>query len=315
MIRNFPSKLSLLWIMRSSTNPDSGVKMHEHNYYSVVLIMRGSLRFQIGEGKQIVSRGDILLIPAEVKHAFHNETDKHAIIGEVKFTVVSKSLHAQLKTAPYFIGQDKFMKVCIEELLDVSADYADLEDEALTAYLNAMLVHILRKVSSESQENSGIIEVKNLTPLTKQIMAYLNENYSKPIRLENIAEHVGFNKNYMCGAFKTDTGTTIGSCLTAIRIRKAAELISYGECTLPEAAQQAGFTNLSNFNRVFSRYVGISPGQYRRAYPVDILLHPEEAHVELEGEPELSRFIFSVLARKKLTLEEIRKKDSEEANE
>jgi AraC-like DNA-binding protein len=150
--------------------------------------------------------------------------------------------------------------------------------------------------------------------LTKQIVAYINHNYAKAISLDDIAESVGLNKNYICNAFKKDTGITIINCLTAVRIRKAAEMISYGECTLAQVAQQTGFINTSHFNRIFTKYTGISPGQYRRAYPVDILLDSVESHFsELDMDPEASRFIYSVLAHKKLTMEELRTKDIEDA--
>lgn len=97
---------------------------------------------------------------------------------------------------------------------------------------------------------------------------------------------------------------TIGNCQTAIRIRKAAEMISFSDMNLVQVASATGFTNLSHFNRIFKKIVGIPPGQYRRMFTGSILtkIDDETAIQEVVGQ---NGFIVSVLGRKRLTIAEI----------
>ena len=108
---------------------------------------------------------------------------------------------------------------------------------------------------------------------------------------------MGVTKNYLCNAFKSNTGITIVDCLNMIRIRKAAEQIVYSDLPLAQVAQMCGYVSVSHFNRVFMRYVGMPPGQCRRAYAYDVT-----------GEDTLvpGGFISSVLTGRPITPEIIR---------
>ena len=124
--------------------------------------------------------------------------------------------------------------------------------------------------------------------------------------MDSLAQAMNHNKSYLCVAFKKDTQLTILDCLNTIRIRRAAELIVYSEYNLTQVADACGFASVSHFNRVFLKYVGITPGQCRRAYPVDILIHPENSN-EIER---ANNFMYSVLAQKLISPQMIKKLDS-----
>ena len=124
--------------------------------------------------------------------------------------------------------------------------------------------------------------------------------------MDSLAKAMNHNKSYLCVALKKDTQLTILDCLNTIRIRRAAELIVYSEYNLTQVAEACGFVSVSHFNRVFLKYVGITPGQCRRAYPVDILIYPENAN-EIER---TNNFMYSVLAQKLISPQMIKKSDS-----
>jgi AraC-like DNA-binding protein len=102
-------------------------------------------------------------------------------------------------------------------------------------------------------------------------------------------------------AFKKDTGFTILDCLNTIRIRRAAELIVYSDHGFAQVADMCGFTSVTHFNRVFLKYVGITPGQCRRAYPANILFGTGDGSANPSN-----RFMYSVLAHKTITPKMIR---------
>lgn len=310
MVYGFNNTLNPLWVMRSNTNPGQGVKSHEHNYFTLLLVKRGELKVNVGEKSYHVRAGDTVFIPAYTTHSYFNESNQHASSGEVKFSVRSPRLSTFLSNIECFWEQDDFTAACVNKMLKTSTFYDDAEVSVIATYLEALITHLTEGSNIASRSMVGIVDTHDCTPLTQQIIAYLNEHYAEQINLDEIAEHIGMNKNYVCNAFKRDTGATIKKCLLAIRIRKAAELISYGEYSLSQVSESVGFVNVSHFNRVFTKYTGISPGQYRRAYPIDILQDNVESYFsDIDADPETGRFIYSVLARKRLTMEEIRSKD------
>ena len=90
---------------------------------------------------------------------------------------------------------------------------------------------------------------------------------------------------------------TIFDCLKLIRIRKAAELLVYSDLSLNQIAQMCGLVSASHFNRVFMHYVGIPPGQCRRAYAYNLLAGAGDTQRSADS------FMYSVLADKAISPE------------
>ena len=152
------------------------------------------------------------------------------------------------------------------------------------------------------------MDATSFSELSQQIVSYLEAHFHEDISLDTLAQALGYNKSYLCVAFRKNTHFTILDCLNMIRIRRAAELIVYSDHSLSQVSDMCGYASVSHFNRVFLKYVGITPGQCRRAYPADILFGKFE-HGEESKHP--NRFVYSALANKHITPEMISTIDSD----
>jgi AraC-like DNA-binding protein len=85
--------------------------------------------------------------------------------------------------------------------------------------------------------------------------------------LDEVSRHVGLSRNHFCRVFKHETGITFTEYLARLRVEKAKELLADVRVRITEAADRAGFNSISQFNRVFRRYAGSSPTEYRRRLP------------------------------------------------
>jgi AraC-like DNA-binding protein len=86
---------------------------------------------------------------------------------------------------------------------------------------------------------------------------------SEPLYLRDVAEHVHVSRHYFCKFFKKATGMRFSEFLARTRVENAKNLLADPVLLITEAANQAGFGSLSQFNRIFHRYVGCSPTAYR----------------------------------------------------
>ena len=93
------------------------------------------------------------------------------------------------------------------------------------------------------------------------ILAYINQNISQPITIEQLAEHFYLSESYICRIFKSATSTTINKYITARRISIAKSLLNEG-ASVNEAYERSGFTDYSNFFKAFTKAVGVSPKKY-----------------------------------------------------
>jgi len=142
--------------------------------------------------------------------------------------------------------------------------------EVFTRLKNEMDVTSISGTKIEDSIKQDSIYNENQDKISSAIdksIKYINRNYNKKISLEEVAECSFVNTSYFCTLFKQKTGYTFTNYLSVIRINKAKELLLNTECRINEVAVIVGYDDWNYFSRVFKKIVGISPLQYKEAYP------------------------------------------------
>ena len=93
--------------------------------------------------------------------------------------------------------------------------------------------------------------------------AYITERHADELSLSEVAGAVNMSAFYFCKTFKKATGMTFTDYLARVRVEKVKNLLLNPHKRVSEAAYEAGFQSLSQFNRVFRRIAGESPTVYR----------------------------------------------------
>lgn len=99
--------------------------------------------------------------------------------------------------------------------------------------------------------------------IMSQCLAYLEEHYMEDISLESVAEAFFFNPSYFSSYFKTKTGTNFSEYLTAIRLKKARQMLADSGRKIEDVAAGVGYRNVRYFNRLFKKEFNVTPQEYR----------------------------------------------------
>ena len=94
---------------------------------------------------------------------------------------------------------------------------------------------------------------------------YIDEHSGEELSLTRVAKAVNMNANYLSENFKQVTGINFVEYVAHARFKNACDLLRNSRLRISEIAFAAGFQSLSQFNRVFKRFPGKSPTQYRAA--------------------------------------------------
>ena len=93
---------------------------------------------------------------------------------------------------------------------------------------------------------------------------YIANNFSDAsLSLNMSAEHVGLNASYFSRLFGEMTGRHFTDYLSELRVEKACELLTATDMSIKDVAYRTGFNSMQNYFRVFKRYKGMTPGEYR----------------------------------------------------
>lgn len=99
-----------------------------------------------------------------------------------------------------------------------------------------------------------------------EAVEYIRQHYMEKISLDEIASSRGFNSNYFCELFKSETGKTFTAYLLEVRMEAAKLLLRDSRATIYEIAEQVGYKDAKFFSQQFVKAVGIKPTEYRKLY-------------------------------------------------
>ncbi len=82
--------------------------------------------------------------------------------------------------------------------------------------------------------------------------------------ISSLCQESGFSRNYLRSAYKSIFGETMGTTLLKRRMDSAVKLLQESNWKIPEICAKCGFSDISNFYRVFRRETGRSPKSFRK---------------------------------------------------
>ncbi|WP_167859131.1 helix-turn-helix domain-containing protein [Paenibacillus cymbidii] len=104
---------------------------------------------------------------------------------------------------------------------------------------------------------------KEVSPYVAQIDGFIESRYHDNVSLDDLSDHLGITKQYICSLLKQSCGTTFVDYLNQYRIEKAKQLLEQQPAKIGEIYESVGFNSKSYFAKIFKLYTGISPSEYR----------------------------------------------------
>lgn len=99
--------------------------------------------------------------------------------------------------------------------------------------------------------------------LVKKAIRFISQNFASPLSLDDVAGHVHLNPAYFSTVFKQSTGSSFKEYLNMVRIEESKRLLSNTNYSVIDIAIATGFEDQSYFSKVFKKYTGLTPKQYR----------------------------------------------------
>jgi AraC family transcriptional regulator len=100
-----------------------------------------------------------------------------------------------------------------------------------------------------------------LPGIVNRLRAEFKMNHST----SRLAEEASIHPVHLATVFRRFHGQTIGEYTQRLRVSHASRLLIEGKHELIEIAYESGFSDQSHFNRLFKRYTGITPAEFRRS--------------------------------------------------
>jgi YesN/AraC family two-component response regulator len=148
----------------------------------------------------------------------------------------------------------------------VQLEKAYFETRVLTKVQYESVVRLIAIFAQHLSSISNQLVVKEASaesPVITRARQYIAEHCGEDLSLAQVAKATNMSAFYFCKVFKKSTGFTFTDYLARVRVETVKQLLLNPHTRVSEAAFEAGFQSLSQFNRVFHRIEGESPSVYR----------------------------------------------------
>lgn len=251
-------------VKRTDSDP---ARTHLHAEPEIALVTCGSAEYLLGKDRFEVRENDVVFIPPNIAHAVFSPCD-----AGLKTLTARISPYCLWEVFAEFTDDGKIAamlsgklcgKICSPSVARLFSELAEAfrtgERYAVKIAMLNLTAEICKSVDPENSlpKKSHVTEVRNA-------IAFIRENCGQAVLLSDMAKAAEMSRTRFAEAFRTVTGVTPHDFLLITRTEKAEKLIADGDLSITEIVYEAGFDNVTSFNKAFKKKNGITPSEYKK---------------------------------------------------
>lgn len=145
-----------------------------------------------------------------------------------------------------------------------------LDDEDLAAAMKLAAGHIAERRlhlyrEPEVEQGDTPLQLPEEEPIRGYLLhaiRHIEEHMAEPLTVRAVAEELGLSVSYLHKLFAR-CGTSFSAYLTSCRLRRAGQMLREGDEKIYAVAAACGYQDTRYFSRIFQRYMGVKPTEYR----------------------------------------------------
>ena len=260
-----------------STSAVSDVSVHTHEFIEIVYVLSGEMVHEIDGCRYNTARGDMLFMNYGCTHAFSSESTytyvnilfspelmaDAVITTQNAFSVLSLSAFNEMRSAQdsgcvRFFGKERDE---IETLIFSMLEEYEEKQTSWETVLGNLLTNLIIKMLRKTELGIGKSEMDGIW---QSLSEYIDQNLDSRLTLAALAKKCFYNPSYFSRIFKEKFGVSLTEYITRKRLSHAIMLLSESELSVEEIGECVGFPDKNSLYHAFSRYLGTTPGEYRR---------------------------------------------------
>lgn len=258
------------------------------NEHILIFIRHGKCVISTGGEQYDLEAGDVFFIPAETSYkrtpcgetkctmtyvhfvtntAFF-EQDRESVYERIENLsanepafLENKTIYLERKSTPV---KSESINRCVSEISSALSHRNISSTLKASAMLSEILVSLSEQALSDMGSKKRIHNRKKVPQNLKKAIDYIMQHYSERITLDMLASHCAVSKQQMIRYFKAAYGMTPNNYITEYKLSRAKELLyNCPLMTINEISARLGFDNQHYFSRVFVKFCGETPSDFR----------------------------------------------------
>lgn len=258
-------------ISHLQTSEKTKWNLHVHpTSWEILLFKKGNVDYYIDNHFFHLRPGDLLLIPPNLVHGYCPKDDSPYERLSVHFgteyaaelcTTQTNLLKCFSLDAPRYLYLGMNQIALYETYVDSSIFYMNNRVFGKDLFIKSAITLILLLVNDAAQTESIITTNDTFPELIQHTLTYVEEHYTEPLSIQQIADELGISSSRLSHAFKEFMGISLWNHVIMRRIKKSKILLKEG-LSITEVCYECGFQDYSHFIRSFRKIVGVTPKKY-----------------------------------------------------
>ena len=134
--------------------------------------------------------------------------------------------------------------------------------EIITQLINTIIIVVARNIAMFLPEQVNECSEEKSLGILQYIQTYIYQ--SEKIKTKTISQHFGISENYLGRYFKKHTNETMQQYILNYKLKLVENRLLHSEMRISEIVAELGFTDESHLNKLFKKYRGCSPTNFRK---------------------------------------------------
>ncbi len=247
------------------------VTWHRHSYFEVSLMSVGSMQYELDSQQVDLCQDRLLLIPPGIMHRRYSAGTDAVITG---FHLGISSPEGENRLISHIRDNGYTVRLSAEELkmsghwrtllLEQSRFYPDWIRLTVQQFLlSVMSRQFSSQTSTTMTDDPGNEHNADLIGRIKQ---FISDNRQSSFDLNEIAAFCGYSPRHLNRLFLSREGISIGRYMIQEKLYVTQQELIHTDKLIKTIAYENGYRDVSYFCRLFKRYAGVSPGEYRERF-------------------------------------------------
>ena len=256
--------------------------MHKHEVFELNYVENAAgVSRIVGDCTETLTDYDLVLITSpDLEHVWRQGTCTCPNVREITiqfyFDFTSKdslfNRNSLLSIKNLFDKARKGVAFPLSAIMKVYPKLDKLSSQKDSFYAMIELLTILYELSRAdgmrelASSSFAKVDVKSDNRRILKVKDYIDKHFNEDVRLSELADIIGMSPSAFSRFFKLSTGKTLSEYIVGIRLGMAARKLVDSTDSISEICYVCGFNTISNFNRLFRKYKGCNPTEFRDKY-------------------------------------------------
>lgn len=242
---------------------DYGPAVRDH--FLIHYILSGKGVFYVGDKTYPLAKGQGFLICPGIITYYRADFDDpwhYSWVGfhGLKAEGYLKQANLTVENPVFTYDRDDFIRNCFEQMIAT---------KNLTKSREIRLIGLLHLFLSQLMEVNGKSNFPDDSEsrkeaYVKKAVEYIEMNYSRNLRIADMASYIGLDRSYLGSIFKEFLNTSPQEYLINIRIEKACELMPNNNLSIGDISRSVGYEDPLLFSKMFKKVKKLSPRGFRK---------------------------------------------------